>query len=72
MPGEHFGPFGVDEEYRSKGIGAVLLRETLLEMRARNIHRAFFLWTSEKASRLYTRFGFRTKRKFTVFEKQLG
>lgn len=72
MPGEHFGPFGVDEEYRSKGIGAVLLLETLLEMRARNIHRAFFLWTSEKASRLYTRFGFRTKRKFTVFEKQLG
>ncbi|MBX8632061.1 MAG: GNAT family N-acetyltransferase [Thermoplasmata archaeon] len=72
MPGEHFGPFGVDEVYRSRGIGAVLLRETLLEMRARNIHRAYFLWTSEQASRLYTRFGFRTTRKFTVFEKQLS
>jgi mycothiol synthase len=70
-PGEHFGPFGVDKMHRSRGIGAAILAETLSEMRARGMHRAYFLWTSDKASRLYARFGFKVTRRFTVFEKDL-
>lgn len=71
LPGEHFGPFGVDEAHRSRGIGASLLQQTLREMRIRGMHRAFFLWTGEKASRLYRKFGFSVTRKFTVFEMKL-
>ncbi len=71
MPGEHFGPFGVDERHRSRGIGAALLHQTLREMRVRGMHRAFFLWTGEKASRLYERFGFSVTRRFTVFEMDM-
>ena len=71
MPGEHFGPFGVDEAHRSRGIGTALLHQTLREMRIRGMHRAFFLWTSERASRLYERFGFEVTRRFSVFEMKL-
>ncbi len=71
MPGEHFGPFGVDERHRSRGIGAFLLLQTLQEMRIRGMHRAFFLWTSERASHLYERFGFEVTRRFTVFEMKV-
>ena len=71
MHGEHFGPFGVDEAHRSRGIGTALLHQTLREMRIRGMHRAFFLWTSERASRLYERFGFEVTRRFSVFEMKL-
>lgn len=71
MPGEHFGPFGVDGSHRNRGIGAALLAETLREMKARGLHRAYFLWTGEKASRLYARFGFRVTRRFSVLEAVL-
>jgi mycothiol synthase len=67
--GEHFGPFGVKEELRGKGIGSVVLYRCLKNMKKMGIHRAFFLWTDPKAAKLYQRFGFRTTRKFTVMKK---
>lgn len=69
--GERFGPFGVNEAYRGRGIGAVLLSQTLMAMRAANIHLAYFLWTSEQTSRLYSRHGFETVRTFTMMSKPI-
>ena len=67
--GAHFGPFGVREDFRGRGIGTVLLYRALLEMRKNGIHNAFVLWTDERASRLYSRFGFKVTRRFRVMMK---
>ena len=69
--GERFGPFGVNESYRGRGIGAVLLSRSLCAMRARNIHTAYFLWTSDLTARLYSRHGFEQVRRFTMMSKKL-
>jgi GNAT superfamily N-acetyltransferase len=69
--GERFGPFGVTPDMRSKGIGRVLLFRCLEEMASRSIHCAWFLWTSEEATRLYALAGFKEARQFAVMEKTL-
>ncbi|MDQ3655231.1 MAG: GNAT family N-acetyltransferase, partial [Chloroflexota bacterium] len=69
--GERFGPFGVDETYRGRGIGAVLLSTTLLAMRARGFHCAWFLWTSDRAAKLYREHGFEEVRRFQLMAKAL-
>lgn len=69
---EHFGPFGVDPSYRGRGIGRVLLAETLLGMLAKGYHCAWFLWTGEKAARgVYASCGFRIRRRFAVLRRSL-
>lgn len=69
--GERFGPFGVDPALRGRGVGRVLLAQTLLDMRARGFHCAWFLWTSDHAARLYARCGFREVRRFAVMRREL-
>jgi len=71
-PGCHFGPFGVREDMRGRGIGTILLYKCLQSMRKNGIHEAFLLWTGEKARRLYERFGFKVTRRFKVMKKTLG
>ena len=64
---ERFGPFGVDARLRGQGIGGLLLDRTLLAMRGRGYHVAWFLWTDERAARLYRQFGFEEVRRFSLF-----
>ncbi|HYI26003.1 MAG TPA: GNAT family N-acetyltransferase, partial [Thermomicrobiales bacterium] len=64
--GERFGPFGVSESQRGRGVGAVLLATTLQAMRARGFHCAWFLWTSDRAVTLYRRHGFEEVRRFAL------
>lgn len=68
--GERFGPFGVNEAYRGRGVGAVLLSRALCAMRAANVHLAYFLWTSDQTARLYNRHGFEIVRRFTMMSKK--
>ncbi len=68
---ERFGPFGVDPTLRSRGIGRVLLAATLAEMRKKNYHAAWFLWTGDYAAKLYSRCGFHEVRRFAVLQKDL-
>lgn len=70
-PGERFGCFEVLESARSKGIGTLLLGKTLLDMKSNFIRNAYFLWTGEKASHLYSRFGFKPYRKFKIMSIEL-
>lgn len=69
--GERFGPFGVHEDCRGRGIGKQLLFTCLNTMRAKNVHYAYFLWTDEKAARLYAKAGFERQREFAVLRKML-
>ncbi|HID10528.1 MAG TPA: GNAT family N-acetyltransferase [Candidatus Latescibacteria bacterium] len=69
--GEHFGPFGVAEGFRGKGIGTVLLARTLRSMAEQGLHNAWVLWTGDEAAKLYGRFGFRESRRFAILHKEL-
>lgn len=68
---ERFGPFGVDPALRGRGIGRVLLAATLAEMRKKEFHVAWFLWTGDDAARLYAQCGFREIRRFAVLRRGL-
>lgn len=72
--GERFGPFGVDEHLRGKGLGKILLYKCLHVMRSNGLHTAWFLWTGETspAGHLYFRAGFKVTRKFDVMKKSLS
>ena len=65
---ERFGPFGVNEAYRGRGIGAVLLSRTLVTMRAQGYHSAWFLWTSDRTAKLYGEHGFEEVRRFQMID----
>lgn len=69
---ERFGPFGVNEAYRGRGIGAVLLSRTLVSMRAQGYHSAWFLWTSDRTAKLYGEHGFEEVRRFQMMDIPLG
>ncbi|ACZ43460.1 GCN5-related N-acetyltransferase [Thermobaculum terrenum ATCC BAA-798] len=68
---ERFGPFGVNPDLRSRGIGRVLLAHMLLEMRKKGYHAAWFLWTGDYAAKLYSQCGFHEVRRFAVLKKDL-
>lgn len=70
---EHFGPFGVSDEYQGRGIGTVLLARTLERMRMRGCHCAWVLWTGERALKgVYGRLGFTLTRRFAILKKELA
>lgn len=70
---ERFGPFGVAKAWRGKGLGALLLYNTLEEMQRRGLHNAWFLWTDDQtAQRLYKPAGFHETRRYTVLRKALA
>jgi ribosomal protein S18 acetylase RimI-like enzyme len=69
--GERFGPFGVDPDQRGLGIGRALLLRCLSEMQRQGVARSYFLWTDERAARLYERAGFARFRRFVVLEARL-
>ncbi len=67
---EHFGPFGIIEEYQGKGIGSILLARTLLQMRIDGCHSAWVLWTNKRAlDGVYGRLGFKLTRRFALLKK---
>lgn len=71
--GQHFGPFGIINDWQGKGIGTVLLARTLYEMRRKGNHAAYVLWTGERAAAgVYKRLGFTISRRFAVLRKQLA
>jgi GNAT superfamily N-acetyltransferase len=69
--GSHFGPFGVSEKYQGKGIGTILLGETLKKMRMYGHHDAWVLWTDDLAAKVYSKFGFKETRRFVTLKKEL-
>ncbi len=68
---ERFGPFGVAPAMRNRGIGRLLLFNSLADMVSRGFHCAWFLWTGQDAARLYHLAGFRQMRQFAIMQKSL-
>jgi len=69
---ERFGPIGVAANQRGRGLGHVLMYETLIAQRAAGFRTAWFLWSDDKtAAKLYTAAGFREVRRFALLKKTL-
>lgn len=71
--GERFGPIGVAESARGRGLGHRLTHATLAAQRDAGLRTAWFLWSEQRtADRLYTAFGFETRRIFQLYAKDLN
>ncbi|NLC54741.1 MAG: GNAT family N-acetyltransferase [Erysipelothrix sp.] len=66
-----FGPIGVAESLRSKGLGGVLFDYMMLEMKKQGIPSAYFLWTSGAAIRFYKRHEMEIYRTYKVGRKDI-
>ena len=68
-----FGPFGMSEEYRGKGIGSLLFADCLNEMKKQGVPYAWAQWTplTGPAATLYDNAGFRMQDCFWTFTKDL-
>lgn len=66
-----FGPIGVKESIRSKGIGGILFDLQMREMQKRGIFYAYFLWTHGAAMRFYERHGMSTYRTYQLYRKKI-
>jgi GNAT superfamily N-acetyltransferase len=70
---ERFGPIGVAASQRGRGLGQVLLYQTLGAQRDAGFRAAWFLWSDDKtAARLYNGAGFREVRRFALLRKELA
>jgi mycothiol synthase len=69
---ERFGPIGVGAAQRGRGLGHILMYETLIAQRTAGFRTAWFLWSDDKtAARLYNVAGFREVRRFALLRKEL-
>lgn len=66
-----FGPFGVSEELRSKGLGGVLFEVMMDDMKKRGIYYLYFLWTNGPAKRFYERHQVFAYRTYNLYRKEL-
>lgn len=70
---ERFGPIGVAASQRGRGLGQVLLYQTLSAQRDAGFRAAWFLWSDDKtAARLYNGAGFKEVRRFALLRKELA
>jgi GNAT superfamily N-acetyltransferase len=67
---EHFGPFGVRADIRSKKIGAKLFFEAVVRIRQADGRNVWFNWADEGAAHFYQRFGLKATRKFAILKKE--
>lgn len=71
--GEHFGPFGVSAELRSKGVGAILFYQVIALMKEKGYHNVWLAWTGGDAKRFYEeKAGLRVLRKHVIVKKQFS
>lgn len=66
-----FGPIGVAEALRSKGLGGILLELQMAEMKKQGIYHMYFLWTHGAAMRFYERHGLKVYRTYQLYRKSL-
>lgn len=66
-----FGPIGVKEELRSKGLGGILFDLQMREMQKKGIYYAYFLWTHGEAMKFYERHGMSVYRTYQLYRKTI-
>ena len=69
---QRFGPIGVAQSQRGRGVGQILMFATLQLQREQNFRTAWFLWSDDKtAQRLYHAAGFKEIRRFALLKKNI-
>jgi hypothetical protein len=68
---ERFGPAGVIEGARKKGVGRLLFFRCLSIMVTKGFHCAWSLGTSQEVARLCSLMGFKQVRQFAVMKREL-
>ena len=68
---EHFGPFAVAEELRSRGIGAVLFHKCLEAMQAKGAKNMWFMRSAGRSQSFYLRHGLRENRSFMALSRDI-
>lgn len=69
---EHFGPFGVREDMRGKGIGAVMFHKCLHWIQAKGCKNVWFAWGGGRNYSFYARHGMAATRRFATMKADLG
>jgi GNAT superfamily N-acetyltransferase len=69
--GERFGPLGVTQQERGKGIGSILLFRCLEAMKAKGFSKAWMMWTNDRTAKFYAKAGFQETRRFSVMKRDL-
>jgi ribosomal protein S18 acetylase RimI-like enzyme len=70
---ERFGPIGVAKSQRGRGLGQILLWETLRAQREQGLRTSWFLWSDDRtAAGLYSPAGFEEMRRFAILKKAIG
>ena len=67
-----FGPIGISEKYRDKGLGGVLLEMQMKEMQKQAVYSFYCLWTGGAARRFYERHGLHVYRTYNMYRKDLA
>lgn len=68
-----FGPFGVNPQYRGKGIGRILLEDCLIDMKKAGHSYAWLSWASgDRAPILYRTIGFEITGLYNTYSKELS
>jgi len=71
VDGEHFGPFGVHNSLRGKGVGTVLILHAMQYAKEKGIRHLWLAWTG--AVDFYSRkAGFKVIRRHAIMKKTLG
>jgi mycothiol synthase len=63
---EHFGPFGVREDMRGRGVGAVMFHRCLQGIQAKGCKNVWFAWGGGRNYSFYTRYGMAVTRRFAT------
>ena len=66
-----FGPIGIAKQKRNEGLGSLLLKVSLMEMKKRGICYMFFLTTNEQGKRYYERNGLEVIRICHEYRKKI-
>ena len=69
---ERFGPYGVNGDFRGKGLGQILLHDCLTEMKNRGLQRAWAQSTpiASSATHVYEKAGFIRTGEYIIFKKE--
>jgi len=71
--GPHFGPFGVSEKLRGKGIGSILFWAVVKKMKEHEHHFIWLAWTEGDAARFYREKGdLHQTREHVIMSKKLS
>ena len=68
---ERFGPFGVHSSLQGTGVGGILFHALLSDMVVRRIFYTYFLWGEGRNSGIYSSWGMKTFRTYSMMGKAL-